>query len=94
VDPTSPFIDPTNPLQMGDGTTGGPPNKPPPPGTEAAPADTGGVGDAIAGAADAVDGVGSVLDGASGCLDGCGGCSLALLATLFLTAGTALALFR
>jgi hypothetical protein len=41
-----------------------------------------------------LEGAGSALEGASGCADGCGGCSLAVLALLFVTASSAMALFR
>jgi len=38
--------------------------------------------------------VGGALEVAGGCLDGCSGCSIAILITLFATAGTAMAVFR
>jgi hypothetical protein len=47
----------------------------------------------------AIEVAGGVLEGAGeaaagGCAEGCGGCSLAVLVTLFATAGTALACCR
>lgn len=56
-----------------------------------------GAGELASGALEAVgsvaEGAGSLLEGAGGCLDGCSGCSLAILITLFATAGTAMAFF-
>ncbi|MBA4187478.1 MAG: hypothetical protein C0467_05610 [Planctomycetaceae bacterium] len=91
-------------MNPNDLTTGPDPNAQPwqkQPQDAGAPTSDGGVGslaDAASGAIDiaggALDAAGTVIEGAGGCLDGCSGCSAAILIALFLTAGTAFAMFN